>query len=209
MQGVDFIFSLIILIMSVVVHELSHGYVAYALGDPTAKYEGRLTLNPLKHLDFFGSFLVPLVFYLSGGFLFGWAKPVPFNPYNIKRVNQKLGAGIIGVAGPISNFLIAAIFSLALRYGGSFIAMTQSLVNIFTMVVMINVSLACFNLVPIPPLDGSKVLFAFLPRSLGHIEELLERYGFILLFVLILFFANLISPAISAVLNLFFKLAGI
>jgi Zn-dependent protease len=203
MQGVDFVFSLLILLMSVVVHELSHGYVANMLGDPTAKYAGRLTLNPLKHLDFIGSFLVPVVFYQAGGFLFGWAKPVPYNPYNLKMSNQKLGGGLIAIAGPISNFTIAGVFGLIINYSYKFSFITPEFLNIATMIVVVNVSLACFNLVPIPPLDGSKVLFGFLPRSFSHIEDILESYGFILLIVFIMFFSDSIIPIVNTVLRFF------
>lgn len=203
MQGVDFTFSLIILLMSVVVHELSHGYVANMLGDPTAKYAGRLTLNPLKHLDFIGSFIVPVVFFITGGFLFGWAKPVPYNPYNLKMSNQKFGGGLIAIAGPISNFVIAGFFSLLINYSYNFSFLTPDFINIATLIVIVNVSLACFNLVPIPPLDGSKVLFGVLPRSLEGVEDTLERYGFLILIMFIMFFSDSILPIINTVLHFF------
>jgi len=203
MQGVDFTFSLLILLMSVVVHELSHGYVANMLGDPTAKYAGRLTLNPLKHLDFIGSFLVPIMFYQFGGFLFGWAKPVPYNPYNLKMSNQKLGGGLVAIAGPISNFTIAGVFGLIINYSYKFSFVTPEFLSIATMIVVVNVSLACFNLVPIPPLDGSKVLFGFLPRSFSPIEDTLEKYGFIILILFIMFFSNSIIPVVNTVLHFF------
>lgn len=203
MQGVDFTFSLLILLMSVVVHELTHGYVANMLGDPTAKYAGRLTLNPFKHLDFIGSFLVPIVFYQAGGFLFGWAKPVPYNPYNLKMKNQQFGGGLIAVAGPISNFSIAGVFSLLIHYSYMFPFLTPSFLNIATLIVTVNVSLACFNLIPIPPLDGSKVLFGILPRSFEGIQDTLERYGFVILILFIMFFSHLIVPIVNTVLHFF------
>ena len=110
----DFVFIIAILIMSVVIHEVSHGYAALALGDSTAKYQGRLTLNPLAHLDPVGSFLVPLIGYFFGGFIIGWARPVPFNPYNLR--DQKWGEAIVAIAGPISNILLAVIFGLFIRF---------------------------------------------------------------------------------------------
>src|SRR3989344_2453351 len=149
---IDFIFSVAILIMSIVVHEVSHGLVANLLGDPTAKYEGRLTLNPIKHLDPFGSVILPVMTFLIGGVIFGWAKPVPYNPYNLK--NQRIGPALVGAAGPASTFLIVIIF----------------------------------NLVPIPPLDGSKVLFALFPPTWYEVESFLEQYGFIFLIVFIYLF---------------------
>ena len=112
---IDFIFSIIVLIFSVVIHEVSHGYAAYYLGDNTAKFQGRLTLNPLKHLDLFGSLFVPLMTYFAGGFLIGWAKPVPFNPYNLR--DQKWGEAMVAVAGPLSNIFIAVFFGLFIRVG--------------------------------------------------------------------------------------------
>src|SRR3990172_11913600 len=111
----DFLFIIIILIMSVVIHEVSHGYAALALGDPTAKYQGRLTLNPISHLDPIGSFLVPLLGYFVGGFIIGWAKPVPFNPYNLR--NQKWGEALVAIAGPLSNIALALFFGLLIRFG--------------------------------------------------------------------------------------------
>ena len=194
MQEVDIIFAVAILIMSVVIHEVSHGYVANALGDPTAKYAGRLTLNPAKHLDFLGSFLVPMITYLLGGFMFGWAKPVPYNPYNLK--NQKWSPGAVAIAGPLSNFLVAIIFGLIIRFGPVFAVLPASFMQIAALIVFINIILGVFNLVPIPPLDGSKVLFAVLPYKWQHIQEFLERYGFFLLLIFILFFFRLILPIV-------------
>jgi Zn-dependent protease len=115
-MSLDFIFSIIILIFSVVVHEVSHGFTAYKLGDNTAKYQGRLTLNPLKHLEWFGSFILPIITYVSGGFILGWAKPVPYNPYNLS--NQKWGEALVALAGPLSNIFIAIIFGILVRFDG-------------------------------------------------------------------------------------------
>src|SRR5574343_2011521 len=114
----EFLFLIIVLIMSVVIHEVSHGYAALALGDPTAKYQGRLTLNPLVHLELLGSVIVPLIGYLAGGFIVGWAKPVPFNPYNLR--NQKWGEALVAVAGPLSNISLAIIFGMFLRFAPQF-----------------------------------------------------------------------------------------
>ena len=149
--------------MSVVIHEVSHGYAALALGDPTAKYQGRLTLNPISHLDPIGSFFVPLIGYFAGRFIVGWAKPVPFNPYNLR--NQRWGEALVAVAGPISNIALAILFGLTIRFLPEYINISQSFLNLASSVVLINIILAIFNLIPIPPLDGSKILFAFLPYN--------------------------------------------
>jgi Zn-dependent protease len=200
---VDFIFAIAILIMSVVVHEVSHGFIANALGDPTAKYAGRLTLNPLKHLDFFGSILVPAFTYLIGGFIFGWAKPVPYNPYNLR--DQKWGPALVGIAGPASNIFLALVFGLSIRIMTVFAPpeIAGAFLNIAGLIVLINLILAIFNLLPVPPLDGSKVLFAFLPYKWTHIQFFLERYGFFILLIFIIFFWRAILPVIFLLFRLF------
>ena len=199
------IFQLAVLLMSVVIHEVSHGVVALWQGDPTAKLMGRLTLNPIKHLDIWGSFLVPLMlFVFSGGnFLFGWAKTVPYNPYNLR--NQKWGAAMVGLAGPASNFLIAIVFGLALRFFPvSDVVFIQNLAQLFVIIVMLNILLGVFNLVPIPPLDGSKLLFSVLPPHMRHIQEILERYGFIILLFFIFFAFQIIFPIVGGLFHLIF-----
>src|SRR3989338_8315594 len=162
----DFIFSIAVLIMSIVIHEVSHGLAANALGDPTAKYEGRLTLNPLKHLDPFGSVILPLLLLLATGGqgpIFGWAKPVPINPYNFK--DQKWGELKVAISGPAVNFLIAIIFGLIIRFlsaqAGLNFPGTAPFLQLLSIVVFYNFLWALFNLVPIPPLDGSWILFNF------------------------------------------------
>lgn len=191
------VFQVVVLILSVIIHEMAHGFAAYKLGDDTAKNAGRLSFNPIKHLDLWGSFLLPLLMIVSHiGFVFGWAKPVPFNPAKLK--NPKRDAAIIAVAGPLSTIAVAIIFGIIIRifapminfsspsYGAG-AAMTLALLNI---VIFINVLLAIFNLIPIPPLDGSKILFAVLPDRYYKVQEFLETYGtYIVLFLLI--FGNL------------------
>ncbi len=193
------IFQLAVLLMSVVVHEFAHGWVAFRLGDSTAKYEGRLTLNPLKHLDFWGSFFVPLmIFVFSGGrAIFGWAKPVPFNPYNLH--DQRWGTAKVAAAGPAANLLVALVFGLVLRFAPAGILISTGLAQIFSLIVFLNILLAVFNLVPLPPLDGSKILFAFLPRSLENVRIFLERYGMFLLLVFIFFAFRWILPLVFLV----------
>jgi Zn-dependent protease len=193
------IFQLAVLILSVVIHEVSHGFVAEHLGDPTARLAGRLTLNPLKHLDFFGSLVLPVsLWFLTGGaFVFGWAKPVPYNPNNLR--NPLAAAGKIAAAGPASNLLIAGIFGLALRVVQSYAFAPQLLVELFGLIIYINVLLAVFNLVPLPPLDGSKILFAVLPQneSSHRLAFFLERYGMVLVLLFIFFGFQLILPIIN------------
>ncbi len=177
--------------MSVVVHEVAHGYVASLLGDQTARYAGRLTLNPIKHLDPIGSVIVPLITSM-GGFIFGWAKPVPVNPYNLRP--QRWGEFWVAAAGPLSNIVLALAFSAVIRFGGS--TLPESFVAICSSIVLINLVLAFFNLVPIPPLDGSKVLFSLLPIHLGKIRDFLERYSLFLVLIFILFLWRLFLPLI-------------
>ena len=191
----DFVFIVAILIMSVVIHEVAHGYAALALGDSTAKYQGRLTLNPLNHLDPVGSVLVPLLGYFLGGFIVGWAKPVPFNPYNLR--NQRWGEAMVAVAGPLSNIALALIFGTILRYVG-----INDLTPLLSFVVLINLTLAFFNLIPMPPLDGSKILFAFLPLRMEGVRRNLEQYGFFLVFLFIAFFWQFLSPVIFKAFSL-------
>lgn len=174
------IFSLIVLLFSVVIHEVAHGSVAYYLGDPTAKYAGRLTLNPLKHLDPFGSVILPLLLLIiRSPILFGYAKPVPINPYNFR--DQKWGSLKVAIAGPAANFSIAIIFGLSIR----FLNLPEQLASFFLLITFYNILLGLFNLVPIPPLDGSWILFTFLPERWSNAKIFLQRYGF---FILILFF---------------------
>jgi Zn-dependent protease len=181
------IFALIVLLFSVIIHELAHGYVAFSLGDPTAKYEGRLTLNPLKHLDMFGSIIIPVVLFATGSpFLFGWAKPVPVNPYNFR--DQRYGEIKVSVAGPASNLLLAIVFGLVLRFlPDIFLASNPALVLALSYIVFLNIWLAVFNLIPIPPLDGSWILFGLLPHRLAYIKDALRQYGIAILLLLILF----------------------
>jgi len=175
------IFSLIILLFSIMLHEIAHGNIAYHLGDPTAKYAGRLTLNPLKHLDPFGSIILPLILLLvtfGRGPIFGWAKPVPINSYNFK--DQKWGTLKVAIAGPSMNFLVAIIFGLLIRF---FPFLPEGFLVIFSLITVYNLAWGIFNLVPIPPLDGSHILFTFLPEKFTQLKLALQQYGmFILLF---------------------------
>lgn len=196
------IFQLAILLMSVVVHEFAHGWMAFYSGDPTAKHYGRLTLNPIKHLDFFGSLVVPfMIFILSGGqAIFGWAKPVPFNPRNLR--DQKYGEAKVAAAGPLANILVALVFGLSIRFMPEQFLVSTNLIQIFGLIIFLNILLAVFNLIPIPPLDGSKILFAFLPRSLDNLRVFLEQYGTFLLLFFIFFAFQWILPLVFLIFQL-------
>ncbi|MCK4918709.1 MAG: site-2 protease family protein [Candidatus Pacebacteria bacterium] len=196
----SFILIILILIMSVVIHEVSHGYSAYLLGDSTAKNAGRLTLNPLAHLDFMGSIIIPFLAFISTGFVFGWAKPVPYNPYNLK--NQRWGDAIVAIAGPASNFAVALIFGLIIRFSAYMGISSLLFLEAAQLVVLINLVLMIFNLVPIPPLDGSKILFSVIPYRYIKIREVIERYSFILLIFLIFFLWKLILPIIFVLFSI-------
>lgn len=194
------IFSLIALFFSVVLHEIAHGSVAYSLGDPTAKYEGRLTLNPLKHIDPFGSVILPLLLFIANSpILVGWAKPVPVNPYNFR--DQKWGQLKVAIAGPATNFGIAIIFGLILKITG-----TDSIFGGFlATVVFLNLLLGLFNLLPIPPLDGSWVLFRLLPDSFSQLKYFMTQYGMFILILFLLFGGtNLLGFLAENILNFIF-----
>lgn len=193
------ILIIVILIFSVIIHEISHGFMADHLGDPTARLQGRLTLNPIKHIDPIGSILVPIITSLSG-FAFGWAKPVVYNPYNLK--NRRVGEVLIAVAGPLSNIILALVFGLIIRfiYGGA--GMVTPFIEIASYIVVINIVLAVFNLVPLPPLDGSKLLLALLPEQYGRTRMTLERYGPIFVLILIIFAWQYISPIVPFIFAL-------
>lgn len=193
-SATQFIFQILILVFSVVIHEVSHGYAALALGDRTAEYAGRLTLNPIKHLDPFGSVILPLfLVFVRSPFLIGWAKPVPYNP-NFLR-NQTWGPALVGVAGPASNLLLALIFGLFFRITPSLSsiappALIENFLVISGYIVFLNILLALFNILPIPPLDGSKVLFSFISYRWQKFQLFLEQYGFFIAIAFIFLFGH-------------------
>jgi len=196
------VFQVVVLIFSAIIHEYMHGYMALRLGDTTAKDAGRLTLNPFAHLDWFGSFFLPLVMIISNvGFVFGWAKPVPYNPNNLR--DKKYGDAKVALAGPLGNLIIAIFFGLCLRFLPYYNLTFSGLLSI---IIYINLALMVFNLVPIPPLDGSKILAAFLPQ---HIKEKYlgsERMGMILIILFVMLAGGLLMPLI----NLLYKIiAGV
>lgn len=189
----DFLLSIIILIGSVIIHEVSHGFAAFCLGDPTAKQLGRLSLNPIRHLDPVGSLVVPILAYFTGGFIFGWAKPIPYDPRNIR---QPWGEVVIALAGPLSNIALALLFGLILRFGMSTEVLSLILINVFTTIVFVNLILAIFNLMPIPPLDGSKILYYLMGPKEYQTRIFLEKYGIIFLLFFIFFLWKYVIPVV-------------
>jgi len=199
-----YIFLILVLILSVVIHEVSHGAMANHLGDPTAKYAGRLTLNPIRHLDPIGSVILPIFLVImarltGGGIIFGWAKPVPINPYNFR--DQKYGSAKVALAGPASNFAIALVFGTALRFLPH-LSLISGISLIFSYIVYINILLAVFNLLPIPPLDGSHILFTFLPVGAENLKIFLQQYGLFILLFIIFFLFRWIIPIINWIFTL-------
>lgn len=193
------LFSLVALLFSVVIHEVAHGYAALFQGDPTAKYEGRLTLNPIKHMDPIGSVLVPIVTSLAG-VGFGWAKPVPFNPFNLR--NKRWGEAFVAFAGPASNLVIAAIFGIVIRVGLATGTINEAVMSISAVICLVNIALAVFNLIPFPPLDGSKILFAIIPQRFQRVREQMEQYALVLMVVLVFVLWRVISPVIYSLFAL-------
>lgn len=200
----EYLFLIVVLIFSIVIHEVSHGAMANHLGDPTAKYAGRLTLNPLKHLDPIGSVIVPIFLIImarvaGGGIIFGWAKPVPINPYNFR--DKKYGSMKVALAGPGINLTIALFFGLLLRFSPALIVFS-GVGLMFSYIVYINILLAIFNLLPIPPLDGSHILFAFLPEKWTGFKLFLTQYGFFILLFFIFFLFSWMAYIINWIFTL-------
>jgi Zn-dependent protease len=202
----DALFWIIVLMISVILHEVAHGYMANYLGDPTAKLQGRLTLNPISHIDPLGTIILPFFLLITGSpILIGYAKPVPYNPYNIKHKN---GEALVAFAGPGTNILLALIFSLIIRFFG--FSIDLELLHALALIVSVNIFLAIFNLIPIPPLDGSKVLPALLPMTLRYgydsMRANFERLGIFSGTIIILIIFYFLSPAFSTLVSWVFSL---
>jgi Zn-dependent protease len=202
-------------LLSIVVHEVSHGYVASLLGDKTAQLSGRLTLNPFKHIDPIGTIAVPLLCLLCGSFIFGWAKPVPINLQNLK--NYKTDTALVAIAGLVANFLMAIMWALFVKsiimfFPSHILPMARLFfIHMGYAGISINILLLVLNLIPIPPLDGSKVVFSLLPSNVARVYDYLEQYGFIIL--IILMYSNILSiiiiPALNLMQNSIFKFFAI
>lgn len=195
-----------IVILSIILHEVAHGYAANMLGDPTARLSGRLTLNPIPHIDPIGSVLLPGILAISGTpFLIGWAKPVPYNPYNLR--GGKWAEAAVAFAGPATNIVIAVVFALLLRAG---VFVSPALMGVGVMVIIANLVLAIINLIPIPPLDGSKIVKALLPfraaEAYGRIEAMTYALGPFGLIGVLLLFVFVFSDTVGNFVFLLFKL---
>ncbi len=208
--GVVIIFGVILISMTL--HELMHGFVAYKLGDDTAKLNGRLTLNPLKHLDPFYSVILPLLMFILGGTVFGGAKPVPVNPRNLK--GKEWGMALVAVAGPLTNVVLAFLafmirFFLIKWMGG----MNEIADLILSYFVTVNLGFAVFNMIPIPPLDGSRILYAIAPDGFRSIMNKMEMFGIWIVYGLIMIFGSafsmIISGGVNGILNFFYWIVGL
>jgi len=194
------IFQIVVLLYSVVIHEVSHGLMADSLGDPTARNLGRLSLNPLKHLDMFGSVILPLLLFLvRSPFIVGYAKPVPYVPENLR--DRKYGPAKVAIAGPASNLVLAFLFGMTLRFLPDIF--TSPLVpQLLSFIIVLNLVLAIFNLFPIPPLDGHWLLMTFLPRRFIKFRRFLYQYSLILLIIFLIYIFPLIFPLVGLVYEL-------
>ena len=192
----------IVIVISMTIHEAMHAFVGYWLGDDTAKREGRLTLNPLKHIDPFLTIILPLLLAIAGAPIFGGAKPVPFNPDRVR--GGEWGSALIALAGPLTNLFIAFIaFGIGVLTGNvtssGFLSSLGGIIVLVT--VQVNLGFFVFNMLPIPPLDGSRVLYALAPEFVRRGMELIERYGLLVIFVLVLLASPVIAPVMQVVIQ--------
>jgi len=203
--------TLVILILSIIAHEVAHGYAANSLGDPTARLAGRLTLNPIPHIDLMGSIVLPLLLVVTGSpIFFGWAKPVPYNPYNLK--NHRWGETMVAVAGSATNILLAVLFGLLARFGAE-VGFDATALSLAATIAFINLFLGLFNLIPFPPLDGWTVLRSALPwhlsSGLSRMEQQVRGAGIMSLLLFLLVFSYLFAgPFFNLVLWIFGLITG-
>ena len=187
------VFYIIVILYSVTIHEVSHGLMANSLGDSTAKNLGRLSLNPLKHLDPFGSVLLPFFLYITTGFAFGYAKPVPYNPNNLN--DKKYGPVKVAIAGPLSNLVLALLFGFSLRFMPDVFS-TSLVPELFSRIVLMNLVLAVFNMFPVPPLDGHWLLMTFLPARFNALKVYMYKNSFFIFPIFLIIFMFYVSPLI-------------
>lgn len=203
-----YILQLSVLFFSVIIHEVAHGYVAYKRGDPTAKQLGRLTLNPLPHIDLFGSIVLPLLLLIANAPVFGWAKPVPVNPARLYR--PKTDMLWVSLSGCAANFILAVLAGIGMalirNYGSSQMSILVPAYEILQTILVINIVLPVLNLIPIPPLDGSRVVYYLLPRELAIQYDKIGTYGFIIIFALL--FTGILWKIISPVIYFLIALIG-
>jgi len=206
----SYVVEFAIVFPAIILHEISHGYVAYLLGDETAKRAGRLSLNPIRHVDPIGTVVLPatMLILTNGAYFFGWAKPVPINPWAFK--NQREGMLLTGIAGPVTNIVLAALAGLLFRVAGPWLTSLAiaglSLADVVLFFSRANLVLAFFNLVPIPPLDGSRVVQYFLPDRLRDVYHSFERYGFMVLIGITWIVPGAFSWYLSATVQPLFRL---
>lgn len=193
------IFYIIVILYSVTIHEVSHGLMANSMGDTTAKNLGRLSLNPLKHLDPFGSVLLPFFLYVTTGFAFGYAKPVPYNPNNLN--DKKYGPVKVAIAGPLSNLVLAILFGFSLRFMPDILS-TSLVPELFSRIVLVNLVLAVFNMFPVPPLDGHWLLMTFLPARFNAVKVYMYKNSFFIFPIFLIIFMFYVSPLIFLLFRL-------
>lgn len=196
-----------VILVSMTLHEAMHGFVAYWLGDDTAKLQGRLTLNPIKHIDPFLTILLPVMLAIVGAPIFGGAKPVPFNPNRVRY--DEWGAALVAIAGPLTNLLLAfVVFGLAvvLGYNPVYFDPNNIVSMIFSYGVVVNLGFFAFNMIPLPPLDGSRVLYALAPEPVRRGMEYIEQYGLIFIFALVLLASSVIGVFINEIIQFFIDL---
>lgn len=199
---------IVVILLSMTLHEAMHAFVGYWLGDSTAKNEGRLTLNPLKHLDPVLSIALPVVLAVIGAPIFGGAKPVPFNPYNVKW--GEYGAALVGLAGPLTNLVLSFVFfTLLVIFGNA----GDGITTFLQLAVVVNLGFFIFNMIPIPPLDGSRVIYAVAPDAVRRFMEVMEQYGIVVIFAVVMLGSQYIGQFIiasqQAILRVYSAIFGI